>query len=112
MTTKAQLQQQVKDLEFKLEVAEGEKNLAKLDTQEAEAAADHAEHKLERMAPLTFWPCPNSAGQPFCVSTDNDDPNGFSVNLYVIGESIVGVEVYSKVTAIRRAAAGLVPVEA
>jgi hypothetical protein len=57
-----------------------------------------------------MWPCPNSPGEPVCVTTDDDDERGFSVNLYIAG-TLIGVEVYSKVEGERVAAAGLVPAE-
>jgi hypothetical protein len=58
---------------------------------------------------LMAWPCPNSDGEPVCVTTDSDDPFGMSVDLFMRGGEIVGVEAYHKMSGTPVCAGGLTP---
>lgn len=94
------------ELEKVLEQTKNSLAAALQDRDDAEAALA----KFEDFG-LLIWNCPNSPGEPICISTDDDDPQNHSVNLYMRGGGIVGVKAYRKVVASLEAACGLVPVE-
>jgi hypothetical protein len=53
------------------------------------------------------WNCPNSPGEPVCVTTDDGGKDGHSVNLYIRDNHVLGVKVYDKKTNKLVASAGL-----
>lgn len=90
---------------------------ARLENEELEDMLTSAQNALAReqrkLDGLHAWPCPNSEGTPVCVTSDDDDPNGFSVNMYRVGRegTVVGVAVHGKMTGDLVAAAGMVPAD-
>jgi len=105
--TKAELLDMIGEYQQTIEQMSAALDVARRDMADAEGELDRI---LHRQGDLNIWPCPNSPGEPYCITSDDDDPHGFSVNLYV-RDTLVGVEVYSKVAGERVAVAGLVPAE-